>query len=50
MKFFTKWKLKLNVNNCENISFIGHYKDMNEKKIRKEALLAKFKIINQTNR
>lgn len=39
--FLSKWKLKMNVNKCESISFVGHYKDLNMK-IRKEALACKF--------
>lgn len=39
--FLTKWKLKMNVNKCESISFVGHYKDLT-KKIRKEALECRF--------
>lgn len=39
--FLNKWKLKMNVNKCESISFVGHYKDL-MKKIRKEALNCKF--------
>lgn len=39
--FLTKWKLKININKCESISFVGHYKDLKQK-IRKEALNCKF--------
>lgn len=40
-EFLTKWKLKMNINKCESISFVGHYKDMSAK-IRKQALDCKF--------
>lgn len=46
-KFFVKWKLKMNVNKCDSIAFVGHYKDLNTK-IRKDATEAKLKINNQT--
>lgn len=44
--FLMKWKLKINVNKCESIPFVGHYKDLNLA-IRKRALDCKF-TINRT--
>lgn len=41
--FLKSWKLKMNINKCESISIVGHYKDL-DKKIRKQALEAKFTI------
>lgn len=43
--FFSDWKLKINITKCESIAIIGNYKDL-EKKIRKKAKEAKFKINN----
>lgn len=40
-KFLTTWKLEMNVNKCESISFVGHYKDLHTK-VRKAALNCKF--------
>lgn len=40
-KYLTVWKLKMNINKCESISFVGHYKDLNPK-TRKEALDCRF--------
>lgn len=44
--FLIKWKLKINVNKCESISIVGHYKDL-EKNVRKNALNTVFKINNE---
>lgn len=41
--YFTEWKLKLNIDKCESISFIGHYKDL-QRNIRKMAKDIKFNI------
>lgn len=41
--FLKKWKMEMNINKCESISFVGHYKDL-EKKTRKEALDCKFSL------
>lgn len=46
-EYLTKWKLKMNINKCESISFVGHYRDLS-KKVRKEALDCKF-TLNGTN-
>lgn len=42
-KFFNNWKLKINVNKCESISFVGHYKDLN-RTTRRDAMKSNLKI------
>lgn len=42
-KYIYNWKLELSIGKCESITFVGHYKDL-QQKIRKAAKNVRFKI------